>query len=80
VVPAVGPSTRPSSQPSAPATQPTPDASAQPAASFRTYTVKSGDTLGAIASKLGTTVSALVALNHLSDARRLSIGQVLRIP
>jgi LysM repeat protein len=42
--------------------------------------VKSGDTLGAIASRFDTTVSVLVSLNHLVDAGRLSIGQVLLIP
>ena len=51
-----------------------------PEASFRTYRVKSGDTLGAIAGRFGTTVSALVALNPLADAGRLSIGQLLLIP
>jgi LysM repeat protein len=55
-------------------------ASAEPRSSFRTYKVRSGDTLGAIASKFETTVTALVALNHLPDAGRLSVGQVLLIP
>jgi LysM repeat protein len=72
-------STMPSSAPASAAAA-TPAASTRPAASFRTYKVRSGDTLGAIASRYGTTVSALVALNHLSDAGRLRIGQVLLIP
>ena len=69
-------SMKPPATPGATLTEPTTD----PAASFRTYRVKSGDTLGAIASKFDTTVSALVSLNHLADAGRLSIGQVLLIP
>ena len=44
-----------------------------------TYAVKSGDTLGSIARKHGTTVSALRAANNLSgDALR--VGQKLVIP
>jgi len=63
----------------------TPAATAQPetprpSASFRTYAVQSGDTLGEIASRYGTTVSALAQLNNLADPGRLSIGQVLLIP
>jgi LysM repeat protein len=57
-----------------------PAGTARPAATFRTYKVRSGDTLAAIAGKYGTTISALVDLNDLSDAGRLSIGQVLLIP
>lgn len=66
-----------------PAASPSPTsaaATAQPGPSFRTYRVKSGDTLGAIASRFDTTVSALVSLNHIPDAGRLRIGQVLLIP
>lgn len=43
------------------------------------YTVKSGDTLYAIAQKYNTTVSELTKLNKLSNTS-LSIGQVLSIP
>jgi LysM repeat protein len=57
-----------------------PGPTTNPEATFRTYRVKSGDTLGAIASKFNTTVSVLVSLNQLADARRLSIGQILLIP
>lgn len=45
-----------------------------------TYTVKAGDTLSAIASRFGTTVAALAALNHIGDINRLNVGQVLKIP
>jgi LysM repeat protein len=46
----------------------------------RRYTVRSGDTLIAIASRFHTTVKAIQTENHLSNASRLAIGQVLRIP
>jgi peptidoglycan DL-endopeptidase LytF len=42
-------------------------------------TVKKGDVLEKIARNNGTTVEAIKAANHLSNAK-LSIGQVLRIP
>jgi LysM domain len=51
-----------------------------PRPSFRTYKVKSGDTLSGIASKFHTTVSAIVKLNHISDPSKLSVGQILLIP
>jgi LysM repeat protein len=44
-----------------------------------TYTVKSGDTLGAIAKKHGTTVSAFRAANNLSGDN-LRVGQKLVVP
>jgi LysM repeat protein len=58
-------------------------AKAAPAASdtdaANTYTVKSGDTLGAIAKKHGSTVSAFRAANNLSGDN-LRVGQKLVIP
>ena len=45
-----------------------------------TYTVKSGDTLSAIAVKFGTTVKAIADLNHIPDPNFISVGQVLTIP
>jgi LysM repeat protein len=44
-----------------------------------TYVVESGDSLYAIAEKLGTTVDELMALNDLTS-NELSVGQVLRVP
>ena len=53
----------------------TPAASAAPAPG--SYTVRAGDTLATIAATHGTTVSALVAANHLSDPNLIYPGQVL---
>ena len=43
------------------------------------YKVKKGDTLGKIAQKHGTTVSALSKLNGISSKKVLQIGQRLRV-
>jgi lysozyme len=48
--------------------------------SKRTYTVKSGDTLYAIAIKFGTTVAAIAAANNIANPNQISVGQVLIIP
>jgi LysM repeat protein len=48
-------------------------------ASGGTYRVARGDTLGAIATRHGTTVAALAALNHLADPNLLYVGQVLEM-
>jgi nucleoid-associated protein YgaU len=44
------------------------------------YTVVSGDTLGRIAARFGTTVDALQSINNLPDRNTLSVGQKLVIP
>ena len=46
----------------------------------RTYTVKAGDTLTAIAIKHGTTVAAIASLNNITNINNISVGQVLSIP
>jgi LysM repeat protein len=43
------------------------------------YSVRSGDTLGAIAERFGTTVDALIILNPDVDPRALRVGQTLRV-
>ena len=43
------------------------------------YTVQRGDTLSAIARRYGTTVSAIVAENNISNPNLIFPGQVLRI-
>ena len=63
-----------------PSPQPTPSPTAAPSPTFRTYRVKSGDTLSAIASRFGTTVRAIADLNGIDDPSRLRVGQVLLIP
>ena len=51
-----------------------------PVESFRIYTVKSGDTLSAIASQFGTTSRAIADLNGIKVSTTLHIGQKLKIP
>lgn len=46
--------------------------------SSASYTVKSGDTLSAIANKLGTSVANLVKVNNISNANLIMVGQVLK--
>jgi lysozyme len=50
------------------------------ASTTRTCTVKTDDTLYAIAVRFGTTVPAIVAANNLSDPNKITVGQVLTIP
>lgn len=42
------------------------------------YTVKAGDNLSKIASRLGTSVDDLVKYNNISDANKIYVGQSLR--
>jgi LysM repeat protein len=51
-----------------------------PAPKAVTYTVRPGDTLSAIASRLHTTVAALVSRNGIKDPDHIAVGQVLRLP
>ena len=51
-----------------------------PAPATRTYTVKAGDTMYAIALKFGTTVQIIAAANNISNPNLISVGQVLIIP
>jgi LysM repeat protein len=45
-----------------------------------TYVVQSGDTLMAIADKLGVPVEELISLNNLTDPSHLEVDQVLKVP
>lgn len=45
-----------------------------------TYTVQRGDTLGRIATRFNTTVSAFAQLNGITNPNRIFVGQVLIIP
>jgi putative chitinase len=53
---------------------------AAPRSGGSSYTVKSGDTLGGIAQRFGTTVSALARANGISNPNRINVGQRLTIP
>ncbi len=53
---------------------------ARASAGPRTYTVRRGDTLEAIAKRLGTTPKAIAQTNRLRSMHRLALGQVLRVP
>lgn len=46
---------------------------------IRKYTVKTGDTLSAIADKFGTTYQCLARINHISNPNLIYTGQVLDI-
>ncbi len=46
---------------------------------YTTYRVKKGDTLYKIAKEFGTTINAIRADNNLVSARRIKIGQLLRV-
>jgi membrane-bound lytic murein transglycosylase D len=47
---------------------------------YVTHRVRSGETLSVIASRYGTSVSAIMRSNHLRSANRIWPGQRLRIP
>lgn len=74
--PTVGPSASPTLVPTE--TEPTPEPA--PTSTPATYTVKSGDTLSAIAARFGTTVKKLAKLNEIEDPSRIRVGQVLILP
>jgi len=58
------------------------DAGATPASSGarRTYEVRPGDTLSAIAGRFGVTVADLVTGNGIANPDRIHVGQVIAIP
>lgn len=60
-----------------PADQPPAD---QPPAEAGTYVVRAGDTLYRIASRFGTNVPTLVAMNNIANPNVIYVGQVLRVP
>ncbi len=49
-------------------------------ASVGSYTIRPGDTLGAIARQHGTTISALAAANGITDVNRIIAGRTLQLP
>lgn len=48
--------------------------------SYRSYTVRSGDTLSEIAVKFGVTTESLARLNNISNPNLIYPGQILKIP
>ncbi|TVP76310.1 MAG: LysM peptidoglycan-binding domain-containing protein [Puniceicoccaceae bacterium] len=69
-------STSSSATPSTPATSAT---SASATTGGRTHTVKAGEFPAAIARQYGMTTGELLALNGITDPRRLQVGQVLQV-
>ncbi len=72
-----GPVTNPSQPSAQPTAAPQPQ---QPALTLRQYVVQPGDTLDTIATRYGTTVGVIVALNDLPNPSRLFPGDVLLLP
>src|SRR5690606_28378198 len=58
----------------------TPPPPSQPGGTPSTYTVVRGDTLGRIAARFGTTVSAIASANGITNINLIFVGQVLQIP
>lgn len=50
------------------------------ATNYAVYTVVRGDTLSTIAVRTGTSVASLVALNRLSNANQIRVGQLILVP
>lgn len=46
----------------------------------KTHKVVSGDTLGKIAKKYGTTVATLAKLNKITNVNSIRVGQVIKLP
>ena len=65
-----------------PGTPPTPTPIPVPVSAtiIETYTVRYGDTLGAIAARYDLSIEDLMRLNGLTNPNALQIGQVLKIP
>lgn len=77
----------PQSAPQPPTPEPEPQASteradepAAPAPEYRTYTVKSGDTLSEIAASFGVDWHEMARLNHLDNPDLIYPGQVFKVP
>lgn len=60
--------------------QPQETVQVKPATNDTTYTVKSGDTLSAIASKYNTTYQKLAEYNNIPNPSIIYVGQKIRIP
>lgn len=56
-----------------------PASPSSPVSPTLTYTVRSGDTLSAIAQKYGTTWQALQKLNQITNANLIKVGQIIKL-
>ena len=54
--------------------------SSNSSSTLNTYTVVSGDTLGKIANRFGTTYQELARINGISNPDKISVGQVIKVP
>ncbi len=73
-------SAAPSASPSLQASPSPAPVSSPTSTGVQTYTVRSGDTLGAIAARFGTTTTLLAKLNGIANPSLIRVGQVLQIP
>ncbi len=75
--PKAKPAVKPAVKPAANTTKP---AASKPATKPKSHKVVSGDTLGKIATKYGTTVAVLAKLNKIANVNSIRVGQVIRLP
>ncbi len=61
-------------------TSPVSSPSSSPSPDYITYVLQPEDTLSEIAQRYGTTVSALVSLNGISDPNKIYAGNTLKVP
>lgn len=66
--------------PAPPADEPEANEAGESTSTGRTYVIRAGDTLGAIARQHGVTTSELIIANQLTDADRIIAGRTLVIP
>ncbi|MEL7433728.1 MAG: LysM peptidoglycan-binding domain-containing protein, partial [Chloroflexota bacterium] len=66
--------------PQQPLSNPTPNATAQPAEIPSSHVVQPGDTLSGIASSYGVNLDTLLSVNELLDPNLLEVGQVVNLP
>jgi LysM repeat protein len=72
--------TIPGAKASSKASAPTASGTKKSTGAASRYTVKAGDTLGAIAKRFGSSVAAIASANRIADPSLIRVGQVLSIP
>ena len=77
--PEATPTEAPTEAVTSPATE-APEPTEAPESTTRTYRIRRGDTLSAIAQRFDTTVRALVRLNDIKDPHAIRAGQRIEIP